>query len=402
MALLDMSFPDRIILVLTGPTPLCSAGHAGRRSDASNLLAGADDALTSGVGDSNRVLVLGLGALPDLNLAAAAEDANTHGGEQVVGGVGVVVDTTVEDGRGVLADGRRDEGLATRVVGNELANVVDDTGNGNPGLAVLGLLDKVVPADDGQGLQWLAPVESGALLVELLLLLLETALLDLVLGEGLEVVGEADPLHDGDEPLGRVILPPLNSVAEVAGELVVEVVVALAEGHESGDDVVARRVAVIEGLVTEPVGQAVDAEGGLLDEEDAEDTGVDEAAPPVVPAETADESRNDQGHGDDALDVVAVLPDDDGVLVQVGDVGAANAARVLLHDHPADVAVEQALANRVGILVRIGVAVVRAVQAGPPTSTALDGSRATGGEEDLEREPSLVARVSPQTVVASS
>jgi hypothetical protein len=44
-------------------------------------------------------------------------------------------------------------------------------------------------------------------------------------------------------------------------------VVALAEGNKSGDDVVSRRVAVIEGLIAEPVGQAVDAEGGLLDEE---------------------------------------------------------------------------------------------------------------------------------------
>ena len=48
----------------------------------------------------------------------------------------------------------------------------------------------------------------------------------------------------------------------------VEVVVALAEGDECGQDVVAGGVAVVKGLVAEPVGQRVDAEGGLLDKED--------------------------------------------------------------------------------------------------------------------------------------
>lgn len=141
------------------------------------------------VDDGGNVLVLGLGALPDLDLAAAAEDTDSHGGEEVVGGVGVVVHAAVEDGGGVLADGRVDESLATGVVGDELADVVDDTGDGDPGLALLGLGNEVVPADDGEVLEGGAPVERRALLVELLLDLLETALLDLVLGEGLEVVG---------------------------------------------------------------------------------------------------------------------------------------------------------------------------------------------------------------------
>ncbi len=46
---------------------------------------------------------------------------------------------------------------------------------------------------------------------------------------------------------------PFNGVAVVGGELVVEVVVALAEGDNRGDDVVTRAVTVIEGLVAEPV-----------------------------------------------------------------------------------------------------------------------------------------------------
>lgn len=219
---------------------LRSIGSRNGLRDLGGLVASADNFLTRGVGDGLDVLVLGLGALPDLNLAAATKNANSHGGEKVVGAVGVVVDTTVEDSSGVLANGRVDEGLATGVVSNELANIVNDASDGNPGLAVLGLGDKVVPADNGQVLERNTPVKSGTLLVELLLKLLESALLNLVLGECLEVVCEAEELHDRDEPLGGVVLPPLNSVAEITWELVVEVVVTLTKGNEGSDDVISR------------------------------------------------------------------------------------------------------------------------------------------------------------------
>jgi hypothetical protein len=137
-----------------------------------------------------------------------------------------------------------------------------------------------------------------------------------------------------------------------------------------------------------------------LDDSHSQNTSVDVAAQEVTPAETAHKRGHDQGHGDDTLDEVAVLPDNDGVFIQISDVGAADAARVLLHDHPADVAVEKTLADGIGILIGIGVAVVRAVKAGPPSRAAFDGGRATGGEEDLEGQRSLVARVSPEAMVA--
>lgn len=155
-----------------------------------------------------------------------------------MGGVGVEVDTAVEDGSGVLADGGGDEGLATGVVLDEVGNVVDNTGDGNEGLAVLGLRDEVVPVDDGELLEGSTPVEGGALLVELLLELLDTALFDFVGAELLQVVGEAGELPQSNHPLGGVVLPPLNGVSVVRGELVVEVVVTLTESDEGSDDVV--------------------------------------------------------------------------------------------------------------------------------------------------------------------
>lgn len=201
--------------------------------------------------------------------------------------VGVVVDATVEDCRGILANTGVDQCLATRVVLDEIANVVNDTGNSNKGTAILGLLHVVVPADDRELLKRNTPVESGALLVELLLELLDTALLDLVRLELLEVVGEAELLPHPDAPLGGIILMPGDGIAVIGRELVVEVVVAFAEGDNGRDEVITRRVAVVEGLVTEPVSKRVDAEGCLLDDEDSQNSSVNEAAHPVTPSEAA-------------------------------------------------------------------------------------------------------------------
>lgn len=65
--------------------------------------------------------------------------------------------------------------------------------------------------------------------------------------------GEPDFLAGGDEPFGGVVLVPLDRVAVVHGELVVEVVVPLADGDEGGDHVVSRGVLVVEGRLAEPV-----------------------------------------------------------------------------------------------------------------------------------------------------
>jgi hypothetical protein len=46
-------------------------------------------------------------------------------------------------------------------------------------------------------------------------------------------------------------------------QLVVEVMVTLSDGGESGDEVVSRGVLVVEGGVSEPVGERVNTEGRL-------------------------------------------------------------------------------------------------------------------------------------------
>ena len=381
---------------------LSSTGARGRLSELGHLRASTHDAVALSILDNGGVLGLAVSTLPDLDLHATADDTNTHGGEKVVGGVGVVVDTAVEHGGCVFAKTRLDHGLSTGVVVDEVGHIVHNTSDSDEATAILGLVNIVVPLHDRQLLKRHTPVKLGALLVKLLLLLLKTALLNLVGAELLEVVGEAELLPCPDRPLGRVVLVPLNGVAVVGGELVVEVVVALTKSDKSSDDVVTGAVAIVEGLVTEPVSEGVDAEGGLLDEEDAENASVDKASEPVTPTETSDKSREDETHEENDLEVVLVLPDNNGVVVEVRDVGATNALGVLLHEHPAEVRVEETLPDTVGVLVGVGVAVVSAVVTGPPSDGALNGTAANSSQEDLERDGGRVGSVGPQTMVTGS
>ena len=89
----------------------------------------------------------------------------------------------------------------------------------------------------------------------------------------------------------------------------------------------------------------VDAESGLLDEEDTEDAGVDEAAKPITPAKTCNECWKDQAHEEDDLQVVSMLPDNDWIFVEIRDISSANSLWVLLHDHPPKMGVEKAFAD---------------------------------------------------------
>jgi hypothetical protein len=56
-----------------------------------------------------------------------------------------------------------------------------------------------------------------------------------------------------------------------------------------------------------------------------------------------------------------VLPDNDGVVIQIGNIGTTNTLWVLLHDHPSEMRVEETLPNGVWVLVGIGVSVVGSV-----------------------------------------
>lgn len=100
------------------------------------------------------------------------------------------------------------------MLGDEIRHVVDDacdyykrgfTG-GTTGL-------ELIPGENGELRERKTPVEGGAAGVEGFLLLLKTALLNLVVAESLEVIGEARFGKEEDDPFCGVVLVPGDGVA---------------------------------------------------------------------------------------------------------------------------------------------------------------------------------------------
>src|SRR5208282_5068105 len=89
---------------------------------------------------------------------------------------------------------------------------------------------------------------------------LEQCPLNLEPGYALEVVREPQPVHQADAPFGRIPLPPAHAVAIIVRELMVEIVIALAECQQRDDTVVARSVLI--GVRPEPphMGKRIDEE----------------------------------------------------------------------------------------------------------------------------------------------
>jgi hypothetical protein len=338
--------------------------------------------------------------LVSLKFETAVEDTDAHHGQKVVSSVGVIVNATEESGRSILAEVLLDQVLATGMLIHESGNVVDEAGDEDQRTS-LGLLLEGVPADDGEVVGIHGPLDLVALSLQLLQFHGQLSLLDFVLGESLELVSQAEPLHSNDEPLGGVVLVPSDGVAVVHGELVVEVVVAFTHGDESGDEVVTGSVLVIEGRFAEVVGKGVDAEGRMMDESRAHSTSVEETTLEVSPKEAGNEGRDDVAHEDQEPDVVVVLPADDPVLAEVADVGDTRLATGL-DEHPTHVRPPETLVSRVRVKVGVGVAVVGTVTTRPPLDGTLDGASTSQSEPDFKSLGGIVGAVSPETMIASS
>lgn len=125
---------------------------------------------------------------------------------------------------------------------------------------VCGWVLTALPADDRQVVAIRSEAKALLLLAQTLELHGELTLADLVVGEDLEVARKAELLTHPDEPLRWVVLVPFDRVPVVHGELVVEVVVALADRDQRGNEVVTRSVLVVEWCLAEPVRKRVHAE----------------------------------------------------------------------------------------------------------------------------------------------
>ena len=314
--------------------------------------------------------------------------------------VNVLASVTIEELGYFLALVRREGVPASWVEVGELGDVVDLALDGHedlPGVAeggdlVGGVLREVL-------VEVLAVHDAVALGLKAGLLDLELGLGDLVLLDPLEVVGEAEVVEEHDGPLGGVVVEPLDAVSVVLGELVVVVVIALAEGEEGGDDRVKGGVEVAVGLVAEVVGEGVDEEGGVVDEDDPGQGCIVVPAGKVTPAKAGNECRKGNGSKDDDEAVVVVLEDDHGVVVEVFNVGPANLLGVLLEHHPAKVGVEEALPHIVGVLAGIGELVVGPVVPAPPAGGALHGGGAKHEDDEADWGHCVPGAVGPEAVV---
>jgi hypothetical protein len=113
-----------------------------------------------------------------------------------------------------------------------------------------------------------------------------------------------------------------------------EIMITLADGDERGDKVITRGVLVVERRVTEPMRERVYAKRRMVDKRQARGTCEEETAPPISPTETGDGHREEESHGQHQREVVFVLPSDNLVACQVGDVGYTDLGS-WFEDHPA-------------------------------------------------------------------
>jgi len=233
-----------------------------------------------------------------LELKTTVENTDTHHGEEVVRRVGMIIDTSEESSGRILADVLGQQVLATGVLLHERRDIMDKARDENQ-VALLCEGLEFAPIDDRQVVGALRPLEGLGTRLDLLKLHGHLALLDLVIGEHLEMAGETEPGHGGDEPLGRVVLIPFDGVTVVHRELMVEVVVSLADGNKRSDEMVTGSVLVIERSLSEPVSERVDTEGRVVDETKTSCAGVEVTTAPIAPAETGNDGGDAERDAED-------------------------------------------------------------------------------------------------------
>ena len=196
--------------------------------------------------------------------------------------------------------------------------------------------------------------------------------------------GKAEHAAKRDEPFRRVILIPLDGIPVIHRELVVEVVVTLADGHKRSDEMIARSVVVIKRRLAKVMSKRVDTERAVVDEAQARCASIDIATAPIAPQEPRNESGDAEAHAEDEPDVPAVLPPDNVALAEITDVGDTRLA-AWLDNHPADMRPPETLVGVVRIKFGVGVPMVGAVAPRPPLDGALHGASTCGGKEVLQR-----------------
>jgi hypothetical protein len=119
-------------------------------------------------------------------------------------------------------------------------------------------------------------------------------------------------------------------------------------------------------LLTQPVGKRIDAEGGLLDKGKSKNSSIYKTTLPITPSQPSNEHREQHPENQDDRSIVLVLPDDDGVLIQIGNIGPATVFGVLIQNHPHEMRVPETFHDAVRVLDCVGPSVVCPVLTAPP------------------------------------
>lgn len=134
-------------------------------------------------------------------------------------------------------------------------------------------------------------------------------------------------------------------------------------------------------LLTQPMGERIDAEGGLLHKREPKNASIYKTTLPITPSQASNEHREQHPENQDDRSIMLVLPDDDGILVQVGDIGPAFVLWVLVQNHPHKMRIPEALHDAVWVLHCVGPSMVCPVFTAPPPDRPLDGATADACKE---------------------
>lgn len=212
------------------------------------------------------------------------------------------------------------------------------------------------------------PAVLGAFLPELVLGNNNLDLLNLILITHGEISGQAKEPTGSDEPLGGVIIKPPDAIAVIIGVGMVEIVVSLPIGQQTHQHASCSGDGGIILALSNQVGQAVYAKGGVPDEESGHESAIEEGPQEVQglglvrkEKEGTEESREDNPEGEGEGDVVFVLEANHPISREIRGVNQLHPLVVGLHEDPAHVGKEKSLLDGVGIILGVGEAMVNAV-----------------------------------------
>ena len=211
-------------------------------------------------------------------------------------------------------------------------------------------------------------------------------------GRALQIPHEPKALEQRQEIEGRVIFPPVESLARAALVGMMIVVPALAHGDDGEKPIVAGIVAGDVAPLADEMGERIDAEGPVIDGDRAPEEADDEARP-------AGDGEAEDGEHESRDLFVAVEPHQLGEFGEIRD--PIDVHRLLAAgEDPADMAVDEArLARRMDVEFGVGMEVVVAMVGRPPQDALLRRRLREHCENELEGPAGLIGAVGEVAMV---